>query len=103
MSIFVELAHSQFASAGIFSIIVNSNDYNSNDIIFVSIPGKRGDANIRKQQQDITIKEETDRFVFDVYNQVDLKMNIPLSMMKMLFPKKLKEVNEKVIQVLNNK
>ena len=50
-----------------------------------------------------TIKEETDRFVFDVYNQADLKMNIPLSMMKMLFPKKLKEVNEKVIQVLNNK
>lgn len=39
------------------NIPVNSNDYNNNDIIFVSIPGKRGDINIRKQQQDITIKE----------------------------------------------
>ena len=39
------------------NIPVNSNDYNSDDVIFVSIPGKRGDANIRKQQQDLTIKE----------------------------------------------
>ena len=39
------------------NIPVNSNDYNNNDIIFVSIPGRRGDINIRKQQQDITIKE----------------------------------------------
>ena len=36
---------------------VNSGNYNSNDIIFVSIPGKRGDAAIRKQQQDLTIRE----------------------------------------------
>lgn len=39
------------------NIPVNSNDYNSNDVIFVSVPGKRGDANVRKQQQDLTIKE----------------------------------------------
>ena len=39
------------------NIPVNSNDYNNNDIIFVSVPGRRGDINIRKQQQDITIKE----------------------------------------------
>lgn len=39
------------------NIPVNSNDYTNDDVIFVSIPGKRGDADIRKQQQDFTIKE----------------------------------------------
>lgn len=39
------------------NIPVNSNDYTNGDVIFVSIPGKRGDADIRKQQQDLTIKE----------------------------------------------
>lgn len=39
------------------NIPVNSNDYTSDDVIFVSILGKRGDADIRKQQQDLTIKE----------------------------------------------
>lgn len=39
------------------NIPVNSNDYTSDDVIFVSVPGKRGNADIRKQQQDLTIKE----------------------------------------------
>lgn len=37
--------------------IVNSGNYSPNDVVFVSIPGKRGDATIRKKQQDKTIKE----------------------------------------------
>lgn len=39
------------------NIPVNSNDYTNDDVIFVSVPGKRGNADIRKQQQDLTIKE----------------------------------------------
>lgn len=35
----------------------NVGNYNSNDVIFVSIGGKRGNPEIRKQQQDKTIKE----------------------------------------------
>ena len=37
--------------------IVNSGNYSSNDVIFVSIGGKRGNETVRKQQQDKTIKE----------------------------------------------
>ena len=39
------------------SNIVNSGNYNSNDIVFVSIGGKRGNEQVRKEQQDKTIKE----------------------------------------------
>ena len=39
------------------SSIVNSGNYSSNDVIFVSIGGKRGNETLRKQQQDRTIKE----------------------------------------------
>jgi hypothetical protein len=39
------------------SNIVNSGNYSSSDVIFVSIGGKRGSETIRKQQQDRTIKE----------------------------------------------
>ena len=39
------------------SNIVNSGNYSSNDVIFVSIVGKRGDETVRRQQQDKTIKE----------------------------------------------
>ena len=39
------------------SDIVNSGNYSSNDVIFVSIGGKRGNEQIRKEQQDRTIKE----------------------------------------------
>lgn len=35
----------------------NVGNYNSNDIVFVSIGGKRGDVTLRKEQQDKTIKE----------------------------------------------
>lgn len=35
----------------------NTGDYNSQDTIFVSVPGKRGDAKTRKEYQDKTIKE----------------------------------------------
>ena len=35
----------------------NTGDYNSQDTIFVSVPGKRGNAETRKQYQDKTIKE----------------------------------------------
>lgn len=35
----------------------NTGNYSANDIIFVSVVGKRGDATIRKEQQDKTIKE----------------------------------------------
>ena len=38
------------------SLIVNSNNYDSNDVVFVSIPGKRGNEELRKEQQDKTIK-----------------------------------------------
>ena len=37
--------------------IVNSGNYNSNDVVFVSIGGKRGDETVRKEQQDKTIRE----------------------------------------------
>ena len=35
----------------------NTGNYSNNDVIFVSIGGKRGNPEIRKQQQDKTIKE----------------------------------------------
>lgn len=35
----------------------NTGNYTSNDVIFVSIPGKRGNEDIRHQQQDKTIVE----------------------------------------------
>ena len=35
----------------------NTGNYSSNDVIFVSIGGKRGNEQIRKEQQDRTIKE----------------------------------------------
>jgi len=35
----------------------NTGNYSSNDVIFVSIGGKRGDEQVRKKQQDKTIKE----------------------------------------------
>lgn len=35
----------------------NVGNYNSNDVIFVSIPGKRGDETIRHEQQNRTIQE----------------------------------------------
>lgn len=35
----------------------NTGNYTSNDVIFVSIPGKRGNEDIRHQQQDRTIAE----------------------------------------------
>ena len=41
----------------ITSNIVNSGNYSSSDVIFVSIGGKRGNEAIRKAQQDKTIKE----------------------------------------------
>ena len=37
--------------------IVNSGNYSANDVIFVSIPGLRGDAEIAKREQNKTIKE----------------------------------------------
>jgi hypothetical protein len=39
------------------SNIVNSGNYSADDVIFVSIPGKRGDASVAKREQDKTIKE----------------------------------------------
>lgn len=35
--------------------LVNGKHYSSSDVVFVSIPGKRGDASIRKREQDKTI------------------------------------------------
>jgi hypothetical protein len=35
----------------------NTGNYSSDDVIFVSIPGKRGSAELQKQNQDRTIKE----------------------------------------------
>ncbi len=37
--------------------IVNSENYSSSDVVFVSIPGKRGDLNTRRKQQNKTIDE----------------------------------------------
>ena len=37
--------------------VANTGDYNSNDVVFVSVPGKRGNAEVVKSQQDKTIKE----------------------------------------------
>jgi hypothetical protein len=37
--------------------LANTGNYSSNDIIFVSIPGLRGNAEIAKREQDKTIKE----------------------------------------------
>jgi len=35
----------------------NTGNYNASDVVFVSIGGKRGDADVRKAQQDKTIQE----------------------------------------------
>ena len=35
----------------------NTGNYSSNDVVFVSVPGKRGSAELQKQNQDRTIKE----------------------------------------------
>jgi hypothetical protein len=37
--------------------LANTGNYSSNDVIFVSIPGLRGDAAIAKREQDKTVKE----------------------------------------------
>jgi hypothetical protein len=37
--------------------LANTGNYSVNDVIFVSIPGKRGDAEVSKKEQDKTIKE----------------------------------------------
>ena len=49
----------KFQESNIKSDIVNSGNYSSNDVIFVSIGGKRPTNNLelRKSQQDRTIKE----------------------------------------------
>ena len=38
--------------------LANTGNYSVDDIVFVSVPGKRGDAAIAKREQDKTIKEE---------------------------------------------
>ena len=43
--------------AGQAGNVANTGDYNSNDVVFVSVPGKRGNAEVAKSQQDKTIKE----------------------------------------------
>jgi hypothetical protein len=37
--------------------LANTGEYSADDVIFVSVPGKRGDAAIAKREQDKTIKE----------------------------------------------
>ena len=37
--------------------LANTGNYSANDVIFVSVPGKRGDAIIAKREQDRTIRE----------------------------------------------
>ena len=37
--------------------LANTGNYSNNDVIFVSIPGRRGNAEIAKREQDKTIKE----------------------------------------------
>ena len=37
--------------------LANTGTYNSNDVVFVSVPGARGDANNRRVQQNRTIEE----------------------------------------------
>jgi hypothetical protein len=37
--------------------LANTGNYSSNDVIFVSVPGLRGDATIAKREQDKTIRE----------------------------------------------
>lgn len=51
--------HTNSANAVEFQVIkpANSGNYSSNDVIFVSIGGKRGSEVVRKEQQDKTIKE----------------------------------------------
>lgn len=39
------------------SELVNSGNYSSSDVIFVSVPGKRGSESIRREQQNRTIRE----------------------------------------------
>jgi predicted NAD-dependent protein-ADP-ribosyltransferase YbiA (DUF1768 family) len=37
--------------------LANTGNYSADDVVFVSVPGKRGDAAIAKREQDKTIKE----------------------------------------------
>ena len=47
----------KFQESNIKSDIVNSGNYSSSDVVFVSVAGKRGNEVVRKQQQDRTIRE----------------------------------------------
>ena len=49
----------------------------------------------------LMIKEDEENFYFDAYGQVDLKMNVPVSMRKMAMPKRMKDMNGKIIKAVN--
>lgn len=49
----------------------------------------------------LMIKEDEDNFNFETYGQVDIKMNMPVSMLKMAMPKRMKDMNGKIIKAVN--
>ena len=49
------------------------------------------------------IKEDESNFIFDSFNQIDLKMNIPKNLITMSFPIKMKDFFNKLIGYINNK
>ena len=49
----------------------------------------------------LMIQEDEENFYFDAYGQVDIKMNMPVSLLKMAMPKRMKDMNGKIIKAVN--
>lgn len=47
------------------------------------------------------IKEDEEKFTFEVYNQVDIKMKVPPSLLKIMFPSRMEDMNMKMRVVIN--
>ncbi len=47
------------------------------------------------------IQEDEENFYFDAYGQVDIKMNMPVAMLKTAMPKRMKDMNGKIIKAVN--
>jgi len=49
------------------------------------------------------IKEDENNFIFDSFNQIDIKMNVPQNLITISFPIKMKEFFNKLIEYINKK
>ena len=56
--------------------LANTGNYSANDVIFVSIPGLRGDAEIAKREQNKTIKEAINITILDIFPSLEISVFI---------------------------